>query len=178
MRRLRYGRKETKGGKTNMKTKAELKKYMQEYYQEHKEERRQEYRKWCEDHPNQNRSERGKEFKSSAQKRAYNKEYYHNHKKRYAELHRRWCAGNPEKFADSQQAWRERNPHKQRDYVRGRLAVVEPLIFQFLDSGGLGEDPGEFIQYLHSQGIPEQHTSWFEADLEKCLTGKRECRRE
>lgn len=160
-----------------MKTKAELKEYMRKYYLAHKEELHLKYVKWCEDNPNKNRSERGKEFKTSAQKRKYNKDYYNNHKKRYLELHQRWCAANPKSFADSQRAWRERNPHQQRDYRRGRVEIVEPLIFQFLDGGGFGEDTEDFTMFLRNESTPEQHIKWFKADLADCLNGRRECRR-
>ncbi|MCK4528901.1 hypothetical protein KAW18_16145 [candidate division WOR-3 bacterium] len=157
--------------------KKETKAYMHAYYLKHKEERHLEYVRWCEGNPKRNRAERGKESKTPAELKKYGRDYYANNKKRYSELHRRWCAENPKQFADGQQAWRDKNPHYPGDYARKRLAVVDPLIFQFLDSGGLGEDTGEFIQYLHSQGVPERHINWFKTDLNNRLSGKTECRR-
>ena len=157
--------------------KKEKKAYMHKYYLKHKEERHLEYVAWCKRHPKQNRAERGKESKTPAQIRKYGREYYAANKKRYSELHCRWCAENPKQYADGQQAWRDRNPHYSRNYVRKRLAVVDPLIFQFLDSGGLGGDTAEYITYLRSQGVPERHIKWFETDLKNRLNGKTECRR-
>ena len=157
--------------------KAETKEYMRAYYLAHKEERHLEYVMWCNGNPKRNRAERGKENKTSEERKEYARKYYAAHKKGYAELHRRWCAKNQEQSTDGQQVWRDKNPHYPRDYARKRLAVVDPLIFQFLDGGGLGENPNEFILYLRSQGVSERHTNWFKTDLNKCLSGNRERRR-
>jgi len=150
--------------------------YMRKYYQKHKEERHREYVAWCESNSKSNRAERGKESKTPEQIREHGQAYYATHKKRYLELHRRWCAKNPKQFTDGQKAWRDRNPHYPGEYTRKRLAIVDPLIFQFLDGGGLGTDTGEYIAYLRSQGVLERHINWFKTDLERCLSGKTECR--
>ena len=149
-----------------MKTKAEMKAYMHAYYLGHKEERHLEYVAWCEGNPKRNRAERGKENKTPAQIKKYGRDYYANNKKRYSELHRRWCAENPKRFADGQRDWRDRNRHYPRDYKRERVAVVDPLIFQFLDSG-FDSNLMDFVEYLRSKGIPEKHIGWFQADIQK-----------
>ena len=99
------------------------------------------------------------------------KVFYANHKKRCMDLHYIWRAKNPEQFANGQRAWRYKNPQYHRKYSQNRLAIVDPLIFQFLDNGGLGADLGEFIRYLHGKSISEQHINWFKKDIQKCIEG-------
>ena len=149
-----------------MKTKAETKAYMHAYYLDHKEERHLEYVAWCKGNPKRNRAERGKESKTPAEVNEYGRNYYATHKKRYAELHSRWCADNPKQFADGQQDWRNRNRHYPRDYKRERVAVVDPLIFQFMDSG-YDSNITDFVDYLRSKGTLEKHIGWFQADIQK-----------
>ena len=148
--------------------KKETKAYMHKYYLKHKEERHQEYLKWCVENPNRNRSERGKENRTPEERENYGREYYAAHKARYSETHRRWCAENPKQFADGQQVWRDRNRHYPRDYKRERVAVVDPLIFQFMDSG-FDSNITDFVEYLRSKGTSEKHINWFRVDYQKQL---------
>lgn len=148
-----------------MKTKAEIRAYMQKYYLEHKEKRHLEYIAWCKGNPKRNRAERGKEKKTPEERGKYGRDYYAAHKDRYAELHHLWCANNSKRYADGQQAWRRRNPHHSRDYKRERVAVVDPLAFQFLDNR-VDSNIDAFVIYLHSQNVSEQHIKWFRKDIQ------------
>lgn len=97
------------------------------------------------------------------------KVFYANNKKRCMELHYLWRAKNPEQFANGQQAWRKKNPEYHRQYAKKRVDVVDPLAFQYLDNRDFGKDFAEFIQYLRSQDVSEQHINWFKKDVQKCI---------
>lgn len=160
-----------------MQTKEETKAYMRNYYIRNKVVFRQKYLDWCAANPNKNRGKRGKEKKTPEELKAYRRQYYLDHKAVYQRKYREWCKANPEMVAVSNQRWRNKNPHYYRDYMRRRITVSDRLIFQFLDGGVEGDIKG-YVSYLQEQGVPEQHIGWFKTDLETCLSGKTERRRQ
>jgi len=143
----------------------QIKSYRKQYYIKNKAAYQKRYQDWCENHPGENRSVRSSK-KTPEESKKYRQDYYLTHKAKYREIHRRWCAENPKRFADGQQNWRDRNRHYPRDYKRERVAVVDPLIFQFLD-GGFDSEITDFVDYLRSKGIPEKHIGWFQSDIQK-----------
>lgn len=109
-------------------------------------------------------------MKTPEQQKEYHHEYYINHKEHYYQQFRDWCKANPESVTKIRLRWLAKNPHYQRDYQQKRKTVTEPLIFQFLDNGFSG-DIDEYVAYLQSRGIPEQHIRWFKTDVKKHLEG-------
>lgn len=111
-------------------------------------------------------------MKTSEQLKEYRHEYYEQHKERYYQQFRDWCKANPEKIKTIRDRWQAKHPFYYRDYMRNRRAIVEPLIFEFLDNF-FGDMDG-FIIYLRNRDIPEQHVNWFKTDVKKHLEETKE----
>lgn len=107
-------------------------------------------------------------MKTPEQLRDYQAEYYKQHRARYNLLSNEWRKANPEQAKFISDRWLATRPHYQRDYQRKRKAIVEPLIFDFMDNGFDGDVDG-FVDYLQSEGVPEQHIRYFKKDVEKYL---------
>lgn len=144
--------------------------YMSNYYRKHKAAYQKRYRDWCEANPNESRAKRGKEKRTPEELKAYRRQYYIDHKDRYRQKYSDWCKKHPGDREAANQRWRKRNPFYYRDYMRERIKVVDPLAFQFLDSG-FDRDVNEYTDYLRSKGTPEQHIGWFKKDIQKFMEG-------
>ena len=107
-------------------------------------------------------------MKTPEELRDYQAEYYKQHRARYNLLSNEWRKANPKQAKFISDRWLATRPHYQRDYQRKRKAIVEPLIFEFLDNGLDGDVDG-FIVYLRDKGVPEQHVKWFLKDVQKHL---------
>ena len=75
---------------------------------------------------------------------------------------------NPKRISAIRKQWRDEHPLYFRDYKRGRIMVTDPLIFQFMDNG-FDNNVDEFVIYLRSQNVSEQHISWFKKDVQKFI---------
>lgn len=146
--------------------KEETKEYMRLYYIHNKAAYQKRYRDWCEDNPNVSRAKRGKEKRTPEEIEAYRRQYYRDHKDVYRQKYREWVERYPGAREAANQRWRAKNPTYYRDYMRKRVATVDPLIFEFLD-GGFDNDIGDFINHLRVQGTPAQHIGWFKKDIQK-----------
>lgn len=148
-------------------TKEGKKAYMRNYYIKNKAVYHQRYIAWCEANPRKNKSVRDSK-KTPEELKAYQHQYYINHKGLYYRSNREWCKNHPKNVAAAQQRWHKRNPAYYRDYIRKRVAITDPLIFQFLD-GGFDNNIEGYIEYLHSQKTPEQYIGWFQKDIQKYM---------
>lgn len=107
-------------------------------------------------------------MKTLEQRKEYSRNYYKDHKDHYNQKTKEWRNANPIQAKAIADRWLETRPHYQRDYQRKRKAIVEPLIFEFLDNGFDGDVDG-FVEHLQSEGVPEQHIKYFKKDLKKYL---------
>ena len=109
-------------------------------------------------------------MKTPEQLKEYRQKYYITHIGYYQAKNKKYAADNPKKMEDYGKQFHIRHPHYERNRIRKRKAITEPLIFQFLDNGFSG-DTDSFISYLRNKGIPEQHVKWFKTDVKKHLEG-------
>lgn len=110
-------------------------------------------------------------MKTPEQLKEYKKLYYQQHKDHYNQLVAEWRKANPIQAKAIADRWHAKRPHYQRDYVRKRKAITEPLIFQFLDNG-FGNNLDAFILYLRSRGVSEKYIKWFKVDCEKMIISR------
>ena len=99
----------------------------------------------------------------------YHKNYYQSNKDRMDQRHDTWRKANPERVKAIFYRWLAKNPHYSRDDKRKHTAVVEPLMFEFIDNGFDEGDLNDFISCLRSDGISEQHIGWFKTDVQKYI---------